>query len=173
VGYGSTDTAFGTARAFIRSADGVVTSLGSIPGGPADSYAWAISENGEVVGGTNLNAAGRAWRWTAAGGMEDLNAMLETPTTEFTIVEARGVNNHGEIAATILRHSTNRREAVLLVPTPAEPCPANWNCDDAVNSADFFDFLIDFFDGDADFNSSGATDSQDFFDFLTAFFTPC
>lgn len=52
-------------------------------------------------------------------------------------------------------------------------CASNWNADCAVNSQDFFDYLTDFFNGDADFNMSGETNSQDFFDFLTAFFAGC
>jgi len=52
-------------------------------------------------------------------------------------------------------------------------CPADWNGDAAVNSQDFFDYLGDFFAGNADFNTDGLTNSQDFFDFLTAFFAGC
>jgi hypothetical protein len=52
-------------------------------------------------------------------------------------------------------------------------CPAEWNDDRSVNSMDFFDFLDDFFVGDADFNADMVTNSQDFFDYLVAFFTAC
>ena len=52
-------------------------------------------------------------------------------------------------------------------------CAANYNGKDGANSQDFFDFLADFFAGDADFDDSGATDSRDFFDYLTAFLAGC
>ncbi|MBC7770908.1 MAG: hypothetical protein H7210_00300 [Pyrinomonadaceae bacterium] len=54
-------------------------------------------------------------------------------------------------------------------------CAADVNCDAAVNSQDFFDFLSAFFanDLDADFNADGAINSPDFFDFLAAFFAGC
>jgi hypothetical protein len=54
-------------------------------------------------------------------------------------------------------------------------CPADFDCDGAVNSQDFFDFLGAFFASAAaaDFTHDGAVNSQDFFDFLTAFFAGC
>ena len=54
-------------------------------------------------------------------------------------------------------------------------CPGDFNCDGALGSQDFFDFVTAFFNVEpgADFNRDGAVNSQDFFDFVTAFFAVC
>jgi hypothetical protein len=58
-------------------------------------------------------------------------------------------------------------------------CFADFNCDSAVNSQDFFDFASCFLSAvcvpgtGADFNEDGMVNSQDFFDFLGAFFAGC
>ena len=54
-----------------------------------------------------------------------------------------------------------------------DSCACDWDASGTVNSQDFFDFLADFFAGDANFNCDGATNSQDFFDFLACFFSGC
>jgi len=61
---------------------------------------------------------------------------------------------------------------VSLVRQGGPACACDWNTDDALNSQDFFDFLVDFFSNNADFNNDNTTNSQDYFDFITCFFAP-
>jgi uncharacterized membrane protein len=51
--------------------DGAVTLLGTLPG-ETDSFALAVCGNGNAVVGTTRSVGGRAFRWTAAGGMQEL-----------------------------------------------------------------------------------------------------
>jgi hypothetical protein len=52
-------------------------------------------------------------------------------------------------------------------------CLCDWTQSGAVDSLDLFDFLQQFFAGNADFNTDGVLDSRDFFDFLECFFAGC
>ncbi len=47
---------------------------------------------------------------------------------------------------------------------------ADWNMDGVVNSGDFFAFLTDFFEGNAEMTGDHVTNSSDFFEFLRYFF---
>jgi hypothetical protein len=62
---------------------------------------------------------------------------------------------------------------VLPPDDPTCACPADTDGDGVLNSADFFAFLLFFFNGVADFNNDGVTNSQDFFEYLVAFFLGC
>jgi len=52
-------------------------------------------------------------------------------------------------------------------------CRADHNRDGLTGVQDLFDFLADYFAGQADFNFSGVTSLQDIFDFLAAWFGGC
>lgn len=57
---------------------------------------------------------------------------------------------------------------------PAESrCSADWNGNDTIDSQDFFDFIVAFFDEEADFNRDGLTNTQDLFAFLNAMIGGC
>lgn len=68
---------------------------------------------------------------------------------------------------------TYQGDGSVCGPTTCAPaCPCDWDREGGVNSADFFAFLVDFFNGTADFNLDMTTNSADFFDFLVCFFNP-
>ncbi|MGE3107778.1 MAG: GC-type dockerin domain-anchored protein [Phycisphaerales bacterium] len=52
-------------------------------------------------------------------------------------------------------------------------CRVNWDGVGGVNTNDFFAFLNDFFDQQADFNGDGMTNTADFFAFMSEFFLGC
>jgi probable HAF family extracellular repeat protein len=91
--------------------------LGTLPGG-GGSEATGVSADGSVVVGWAENAAGqdRAFRWTAAGGMEDLNityAHLLTDGSE--LYRANAISPDGRyIVGQGYNAATGREEAFLL-----------------------------------------------------------
>jgi probable HAF family extracellular repeat protein len=91
--------------------------LGTLPGSD-ESEARGVSADGSVVVGSARNAAGyaRAFRWTAAGGMEDLNltfAHLLTDGSE--LYRANAISPDGRyIVGQGYNAATRRAEAFLL-----------------------------------------------------------
>jgi probable HAF family extracellular repeat protein len=62
-----------------------------------ESWAYGVSADGSVVVGWADNAAGqrRAFRWTASGGMEDLNTTYASLLTNGSVLWARAISPDG------------------------------------------------------------------------------
>lgn len=104
--------------AFLYS-DGVLTNLGSmIPNG--NSSAYDINDLGQVVGWTDTPGGSLAYLYSA-GSMVLINALID-PASGWSIENAGGINEAGQIAATGCR--AGLCYAVRLDLTPAIPEPA-------------------------------------------------
>jgi probable HAF family extracellular repeat protein len=90
--------------------------LGTLGGD--ESWALGVSADGSVVVGWAYNAAGqrRAFRWTAAGGMEDLNiTYAHLLTNRSKLYSANAISPDGRyIVGQGYNAATGRLEAYLL-----------------------------------------------------------
>ena len=71
-----------------------IQDLGALPGG-TDSRARDVNNRGEVVGRSTSATGSRAFIWTAASGMLDLNTLVTVPGLVMT--DALSVNKRGDI----------------------------------------------------------------------------
>jgi probable HAF family extracellular repeat protein len=74
-----------------------VVDIGTLPGGDF-SQAFGINDAGDVVGASGSSAGDRAFLWTRASGIRDLNSLI--PPSPFVLTKAAGINNLGMIVAT-------------------------------------------------------------------------
>jgi probable HAF family extracellular repeat protein len=95
VGYSANAAAL--PRATLWPANAGPVDLGTLPGG---TYSRALESNdaGLVVGAAGSGHESRAFVWTQASGMQDLNTLI-TPSN-FLLTQAVGINNVGDILAT-------------------------------------------------------------------------
>lgn len=96
-------------------------SLGSL-GGTAYAEALGINDSGEVVGTSETSLGGRAFLWTKAGGMRDLNSLIP-PTHDVLLVQGLHINNRGQIltVGSVHHDLTHDREANVDDETHAGP----------------------------------------------------
>lgn len=95
VGYSANAAAL--PRATLWPVNGGVVDLGTLPGG---TYSRALESNdaGVVVGAAGVGHESRAFVWTQADGMQNLNTLITQ--SNFVLTQAVGINNVGDIIAT-------------------------------------------------------------------------
>jgi hypothetical protein len=156
--------------------------FGSVPVGQPATMMITIFNAGDTARFSRSGVAGfdvLTYTLSASSG-------FGVPTGTFTDEAGGGGSNHtltmstatpGPLSGTLTIISNDPDHpsytVVLSGVVTGAPCPCDWNHNGALGSQDFFDFLSDYFAGNADFNSDGTTNSQDFFDFVGCFFAGC
>jgi probable HAF family extracellular repeat protein len=109
---------------------GIPQDLGAFPGGTR-SIAYGVNASGQIVGYSEVaGGAHHAFLWSDdnsngapdAGEMKDLNTLA--PVAGWTLEEARGINDLGQIVATGV-DGNGLRHAFLLTPDNAGPSPCD------------------------------------------------
>jgi probable HAF family extracellular repeat protein len=121
-----------------------LTWLGTLGGAYSySSYAYGVSADGSVVVG---ESDGRAFRWTASGGMEDLNTTYANLLTPGSYLErATAISPDGRYIVGVGRNAaTGRHEAFLLDTGPRCTLDGDVNGDRVVDDADLLIVLFNF-----------------------------
>jgi len=112
---GTAYTAGGSRHAFLHS-DGVLRDLGTLGG--TDSEGSSINAKGDVTGWSDIaeDSSHRAFLY-ADGEMHDLNALVISGLGGFTLFEAPGINDQGQIVASGCDPETCRAFRLDVVPS--------------------------------------------------------
>jgi probable HAF family extracellular repeat protein len=119
---GSSSTASGNSERLVRSLPG--GGLQDLGGTGEHNVARGINAAGVVVGQTG-NSLKRAVRFTDAGGLQDLNTLID-PSLGWVLLAANDINDAGQIVGYGLNNFTGQTHAVRLQPTTSVPaCSIN------------------------------------------------
>jgi probable HAF family extracellular repeat protein len=169
---GWAQNAVGNRRA-VRWQYGFIQDLGTLGGW--ESWAYGVSADGSVVVGWS---DGRAFRWTASGGMEDLNTTYASLLTDGSVLwEARAISPDGRyIVGTGRNAATGRDEAFLL--DTGFPLHGDVDRNGCVDDADLLAVLFAFGNsgsnlGRVDVNYDGVVDDADLLIVLFHFGSGC
>jgi probable HAF family extracellular repeat protein len=94
---GSSEDANGSRRAVLWAPNTAARDLGALAPG-SFSRALGINDRGDVVGSSETNAGSRAFLWTSAAGIRDLNDLL-TSRAGFVLTHAVAISARGVILA--------------------------------------------------------------------------
>jgi uncharacterized membrane protein len=135
--------------------------------GSVRGFALGLNDAGIVVGACSnypisSTVQGFIWR---NGVMRTLNSLLAPDSTQYQIWSGNGINNAGQIAATV-KPTGSVRAGVL---TPVPPHPGDTNCDWVTNIDDLVTVITQWstnptpmpFSGSADVNGDGVVDIND------------
>jgi len=120
VGFSQTKGDVATHPFLVVVANGKMTDLGA-PNGSNDAWATAINDSGVVVGDYRVSPTSTTQHAFvySNGKMTDLNSLLPA-NSGYTLIDATGINNNGQIAVNAINKS-GQEQALLL--TPAVPPP--------------------------------------------------
>lgn len=143
--------------------------------GPSPSYQWqreTPAGSGRYLDLVNGTTSG--WDGSPPG----VGGVVAGATTPVLTISAAIASSRWLSTPHAIRYRavvTNECGSFYTSPVTLSVCRADFNCDDEVDSRDFFQYVAAFFANSplADFDRSGFVNSTDFFNFLAAFFTGC
>ncbi len=119
---GCADSATGNTERIVRFTDGVGWEV--LGGAGQTNCAWGINAYGDVVGNGLPTGVGivRAFLFTDAGGMQDLERMID-PALSLRLLDATDINNRGQIVGYAWDNTVAQYRGYRL--DPSTPPPSN------------------------------------------------
>ncbi len=107
-----------------------------VPGTPVSGSSVAVSINnaGDIIGSVSGSPA-QSWRWTPDDGLVFLFDLYDVAASDFNVLEARDINDGGQILAQGFDSANFEYRTVILTP-PAPSCDTDLDGDGATDASD-------------------------------------